>query len=82
MLKFLKIVEIVWLVVAGVSAIELFNTYDRQGDAKWFFGGFMILAVLMFFWRRSSRRKFERHRRERSQQESEQGTNSTSGDAS
>lgn len=60
----IKIVEIAWIVVAVISALELVRLWG-SGDVKfWYFLGFMVVAVFMFFFRRRQRQRMERYKRE------------------
>ncbi|MGB0176018.1 MAG: hypothetical protein ACPF9D_02555 [Owenweeksia sp.] len=59
-----KIVEVAWIVVAVISALELVRLWG-SGDVKfWYFLGFMAFAVFMFFFRRRQRQRMERYKRE------------------
>ncbi len=64
MMKMIKIVEIAWIVVAVISALELVRLWG-SGDVKfWYFLGFMVVAIFMFFFRRRQRQRMERYKRE------------------
>lgn len=71
MLKMLKIVEVVWAAMAIFCLFEfikLFNTADEQ---KWIYGGFMLVSIFMFFFRRRTRKRFTQIKEERENQNSE-----------
>lgn len=67
--KFLIVGEIAWLIIAAVSLVEFILVFNQPGDERWLFGGFFILAVIMFLWRRRSRLRIKA--REELQQEIE-----------
>lgn len=54
----LKIVELAWIVVAVLSAVELFRLWPIIDQRFYVFLGFMILAVVMFFIRRRQRLRY------------------------
>ena len=58
MRKMLKIVELAWIVVAVLSAVELFRLWPIIDQRFYVFLGFMILAVVMFFIRRRQRLRY------------------------
>jgi hypothetical protein len=55
----LKIVEIAWIVIAVISAVELYRMWPVVDQKFYIFLGFMILAVVMFFVRRRQRLRYE-----------------------
>lgn len=59
----LKVVEIMWLVIAAVSIYEVFNQWGEDSTKALIFGGTAIVGVLMYFFRRKRRLKY----RERNQ---------------
>lgn len=67
--KFLIVGEIAWIIIAAVSLVEFILLFEQPGDERWLFAGFFVLAVIMFFWRRRSRRRIEA--REKLKQEME-----------
>lgn len=64
MIKALRIVEIMWLVIAAVSAFELVARWNADRDKALIFGAFLILSVFMFFFRKRNRLKYEKRNRE------------------
>ena len=64
MMRMFKIVEVAWIVVAVISALEMIKLWG-SGDTKfWIFAGAMVLAIFMFFFRRKQRQRFERYKQE------------------
>lgn len=63
----LRIVEIAWIIIAVISAVELYRMWPNTDQKFYIFFGFMILAVVMFFIRRRQR---IRHEAKRNQQDS------------
>lgn len=60
MMKMIKIVEVAWIIVAVISGLELIKLWG-SGDVKfWYFLGFMLVAIFMFFFRRKQRKRMER----------------------
>ena len=57
--KFLVVGEIAWIIIAAVSLVEFILLFNEPGDERWLFAGFFVLAVIMFLWRRRSRRRLE-----------------------
>ncbi len=64
MLRMLKVVEITWIVMAVISAFEVVNLWNQPGDKKWYFLGFMVFAIFMFFFRRRYRLRYEKRKKE------------------
>lgn len=64
MKKMLRVVEIMWLVVATVSIYEAYANWNVERDRAYMFLGFLGLAIFMFFLRRRSRLKFQNNQRE------------------
>lgn len=58
----LKIVEIAWIIIAVISAFELYRMWPVMDQKFYIFLGFMILAVVMFFVRRRQRLRYEEKR--------------------
>jgi hypothetical protein len=61
----IKVIEIMWIVIAGVSLIELIRLWNTPGDKKWIFGAFMVLAIFMYWFRRKQRIRMEEKMRDR-----------------
>jgi uncharacterized membrane protein YozB (DUF420 family) len=68
MIKALRIVEIMWLVIAAVSAFELIDRWNLDRDKALIFGAFLILSIFMFFFRKRNRQKYEKRRKEQGNQ--------------
>ncbi len=68
MIKALRIVEIMWLVIAAVSAFELIARWNLDRDKALIFGAFLILSIFMFFFRKRNRQKYEKRRKEQGDQ--------------
>lgn len=68
MLRMLKIVEVVWAAMAVVCLIEFIRLFNSEGDTKWIFGGFMLVSIFMFFFRRRTRHRYEQLKKERESQ--------------
>jgi hypothetical protein len=65
----LRIVEIMWSVIAAVSAYELFNLWNVDRQKAYMFGAFMVLAVFMFFFRRRTRIRYQQRQEQNNQNE-------------
>lgn len=63
MLKMMRIVEIMWLVVAAVCLYEVIIGINGPYTDKYFImvGG-LFVGVFMYFFRRNSRRRIEARR--------------------
>ncbi len=55
----LRVVEIAWIIVAVISATELYRMWPNLDQKFYVFLGFMVLAVVMFFIRRKQRLRYE-----------------------
>lgn len=55
----LKFVEVAWIIIAVISAVELYRMWGTFDQKFWIFFGFMVLAVFMFFFRRRQRQRYE-----------------------
>ncbi len=64
MMKIFKIVEVAWIVVAVISGLELIRLWGSGQVKFWYFLGFMVVAIFMFFFRRRQRQRMERYKRE------------------
>jgi uncharacterized membrane protein YozB (DUF420 family) len=62
--KALRIVEIMWLIIAAVSLFEIIARWNVDRDKALIFGAFLILSVFMYFFRRRNRMKYEQRRKE------------------
>jgi uncharacterized membrane protein YfcA len=68
MIRALRIVEIMWLVIAAVSAFELVARWNADRDKALIFGAFLILSIFMFFFRKRNRMKYEQRRKEQTKE--------------
>ena len=59
MSKMVRIVEIMWLVIAAVSAFEVFARWNSSRDEAYMFAAFLALSIFMFYFRRRSRLRYE-----------------------
>ena len=59
MSKMVRIVEIMWLVIAAVSAYEIFARWNTERQNAYMFLAFLVLSVFMFYFRRRSRLRYE-----------------------
>ena len=55
----LKIVEVAWIIIAAISAYELYRLWPTVDQRFYIFLGFMVLAIVMFFVRRRQRIGYE-----------------------
>ncbi|WP_340077681.1 hypothetical protein [Leptobacterium sp. I13] len=63
-MRFFKFFEIVYLVVAIISIIEVFIQWNVDRNRAYLFVVFAVVSVFMFFFRRYYRKKFEaRHKK-------------------
>jgi hypothetical protein len=58
-MKFYKISEFLYVVIAAISLIEVITLWDIQRDKAYLFIGFAALSIFMFFFRRKYRKKFK-----------------------
>lgn len=65
----LKFVEYAWIIIAVISAIELYRMWDNFDKQFWLFFGFMLFAIFMFFLRRRQRQRYDARRREKEGEE-------------
>ena len=61
-MKFNKISEFLYIVIAVVSLFEVITLWDVQPDKAYLFLGFSALSIFMFLFRRNYRKKFERRK--------------------
>lgn len=52
------------MVIAVISAVELYNLWGEFDERFWIFLAFMILSIFMFFFRRRQRKRYEEARKE------------------
>ena len=67
MSKMLRVVEVMWAVIAAVSAYEIYNQWNLNRDRAYMFAAFMALAIFMFFFRRRSRMRFQARQQDNQQ---------------
>ena len=60
-IKFLKVVEIMWAVIAALSSFEIYRLWHTDRQKAYMFGAFAGLAVFMFFFRRKTRMRYEQN---------------------
>jgi Na+/melibiose symporter-like transporter len=65
MLKMLRVVEVVWAGMAVYCLYEFVRLFNAEGDQKWGYGGFMLVSIFMFFFRRRTRRRYDKVQAER-----------------
>ena len=65
----LRVVEVMWAVIAAVSAYESINLWNVDRQKAYMFLAFLALAIFMFFFRRRTRIRY--------QQRQEQNNNSS-----
>ncbi|MDG1264392.1 MAG: hypothetical protein P8N57_07340 [Flavobacteriaceae bacterium] len=58
-MKFYKISEFLYVVIAAISLIEVITLWDIQRDKAYLFFGFAALSIFMFLFRRKYRKKFK-----------------------
>ncbi|RNL85991.1 hypothetical protein ED312_11790 [Sinomicrobium pectinilyticum] len=63
-MKFLRISEIIYLVVAVLSVIETVRRWNADRNMAYVFAIFGVVSVFMFFFRRHYRKKFEQRRKD------------------
>ena len=62
--KMLRIVEVMWAVIAAVSAFEVYRLWNTDQQKALIFLAFLALAVFMFFFRRRTRMRYEQRKSE------------------
>lgn len=55
----LRIVEVMWAVIAAVSAYETINLWNIDRQKAYMFIAFLALAIFMFFFRRRTRIRYQ-----------------------
>lgn len=63
-MKFFRIFEIVYLIVAVLSAIEVYSTWNTDRNRAYLFLLFFVGALFMYFFRRRYRQKFEQRKKD------------------
>lgn len=62
MSKLVRIVEIMWLVIAAVSTFEIFARWNTARNESYLFMAFLALSIFMFYFRRRTRLNYEKRR--------------------
>lgn len=58
-MKYFKIFEIAYLVIAVVSVYEIFTEWNVDRNRAYLFMFFAVFSLFMFFFRRRYRKKFQ-----------------------
>ena len=56
----MRIVEIAWLAVAAICVVELYFRWNDKNNQFWMFAGALVIAVVMFFFRKKQRLNYIR----------------------
>ncbi|UGU17202.1 hypothetical protein LS482_04860 [Sinomicrobium kalidii] len=64
-MKFFRFTEIVYLVVAVVSIVEMVRKWNEDRGRVYLFAFFAVVSVFMYFFRRYYRKRFERKKKDR-----------------
>lgn len=71
MLKWLRAIEIMWIVIAGVSLFQIVEILMGKGFEDpmrlLIFTGFLIFAIIMFVVRKKQRQQIEERERNKNQ---------------
>lgn len=65
MLKMLRVVEIVWAVMAVFCLVEFVKLFNTEDEQKWLYVGMMLVSIFMFFFRRRTRHRYAQVKEER-----------------
>lgn len=63
-MKFIRFTEIIYLVVAVISIVETVRNWNVDRGRAYLFAFFAVVSVLMYFFRRYYRKKFERRKKD------------------
>ncbi|WP_072319453.1 hypothetical protein [Sinomicrobium oceani] len=63
-MRFFRISEIIYLIVAVLSIIETARRWNTERNMAYIFAGFAIVSIFMFLFRRHYRKKFEQRKRD------------------
>jgi len=55
----IRIVEVMWLVIAALSATEVFRSWNVDRQRAYISLAFVALGIFMFWFRRRSRLRYE-----------------------
>ncbi|MBC9797572.1 hypothetical protein [Sinomicrobium weinanense] len=61
-MKLFRITEIVYLVVAVLSVVEVIRKWDVDRSRAYLFLFFAVVSILMYFFRRYYRKRFEQRK--------------------
>jgi hypothetical protein len=64
MIRILRYTEYLYLIVAFFAGYRLIELLGTDSQERLIFGFFFVVSVGMFFFRRNSRKKFEKRERE------------------
>ncbi|AIZ40536.1 membrane protein [Cellulophaga baltica 18] len=67
MVKIFKFTEYLYLVVAFFSLYRIYTDWNENREFAYLFIFFAIMSIGMFFFRRSYRKKFEKHKQNQNQ---------------
>jgi hypothetical protein len=66
MIRFLKILEIVWLSFGAILlGFAVFKSVGEGIEATWYYYVFPVVCAFMYYWRRRERVRLEKDLRER-----------------
>ena len=68
MIKILKYTEYLYLIVAIFSLYRVFTDWNVDRQFAYIFIFFAVISIGMFLFRRSYRKKFEKHQQNNNQQ--------------
>lgn len=63
-MKFLKIFEVVYLVIAIISIFEVIRSWGADSDRAYLFLLFGVVSLGMFFFRRFYRKRIEKRKQQ------------------
>ncbi|XLS28686.1 DUF6526 family protein [Flavobacteriaceae bacterium M23B6Z8] len=61
-MRFFKIFEIVYLVIAVISIYEVITNWEINRSRAYIFVVFAVVSIFMFFFRRHYRKKFQQRK--------------------
>ncbi|WP_340199873.1 DUF6526 family protein [Ascidiimonas sp. W6] len=61
-MRFFKIFEIVYFVIAGISIYEVVTNWSADRNRAYIFIVFAVVSIFMFFFRRHYRKKFQQRK--------------------
>lgn len=59
MMKYFRIFEIVYLIIAVLASIETYREWNTNRQSAYIFLFFAVLSLFMFLFRRHYRKKFQ-----------------------